>query len=307
MTHNRRIGILGSGRMARALGRALWERGQPVTAVAGRSLPRAEEAALFIGGGAEAVSPTVLPSLADSILIAVSDGALREAADLLRAAGMSAGAVLHTSGVHGPEVLDSLAGEGVSCGALHPLQTLSASESSWQGLLRAAFALSAEGSAALWGEEIVRSLEGRLLRINRDGKPLYHAAAVLASNYVVSLLDAALELMAAAGVPREEALPALAPLVRKSLENCLAEGPEKALTGPVDRGDVSTVELHLEAFRSARLPERVERLYKALGHQALDMAGRKGLAATSLTRLGRLFDNSQGEASKGGGDKKERP
>jgi predicted short-subunit dehydrogenase-like oxidoreductase (DUF2520 family) len=290
MNHSRRVGILGTGRMAKAMGRALRERGSPIVAVAGRSLPHAEDAARLIGGSAQAVSLPALPSLADSVLIAVSDDALREVAELLLAAGATDGTVLHTSGVYGPEALEALAVGGVSCGALHPLQTLSASETSWQGLLGAAFALSAEGKAALWGQEIVDLLGGRLLRLNRDGKPLYHAAAVLASNYLVALLDAAVELMEAAGVPREEALPALAPLVRRSVENCLTEGPEKALTGPIDRGDEATVRLHLEAFRSGELPQRVRRLYKALGQQALELAGRKGLAASSIMKLDRLLE-----------------
>jgi predicted short-subunit dehydrogenase-like oxidoreductase (DUF2520 family) len=239
------------------------------------------------------------------VLMAVSDDALRESAQALAKAGMTAGAVVHTSGVHGPEVLMPLSENGVSCAALHPLQTVSGSEASWQGLLGAAFALSGEGPAAAWGEEMVGLLGGRLLRINQAGKPLYHAAAVMASNYVVALLDAALELMEAAGVQRGEALAALAPLLRKSVENCLADGPEKALTGPVDRGDEVTVKRHLEAFRSADLPERVERLYKALGLQALDLAGRKGLAESSGGKLGRLFQAVEEESPESGGGKKE--
>jgi len=106
------------------------------------------------------------------------------------------------------------------------------------------------------------------------GKPLYHAGAVFASNYIVALFHAAERLFEAAGVPREAGRAALARLAEGTLENLKAEGPEGALTGPVERGDEGTVARHLEALRRAR-PELAE-AYAALGRIALGVARAKG-------------------------------
>jgi len=98
------------------------------------------------------------------------------------------------------------------------------------------------------GERIVALLGGSALHVAPGAMPLYHAAAVMASNYVTGLIDAAAILMKAAGIGERTALGALAPLIRAGVENTLALGPEQALTGPIERGDLETVRLHLRSL-----------------------------------------------------------
>jgi predicted short-subunit dehydrogenase-like oxidoreductase (DUF2520 family) len=267
----RQIGIAGAGRIGQALGRLLRERGEPVVAVASRNPDRAAVAAAFIGGGVGAATYAQLPDRAGRILIAVSDDAVTPVAGILAASGMHRGAALHTSGVRGAEALAPLAARGVSCGALHPLQTVATREQGLQALPGVAFAITGEGPAVVWAERIVRLVGGQALRIGAGQRPLYHAAAVMASNYVVGLIDAAVALMAAAGVQEDAALAALQPLTQASVANAFRLGPSKALTGPIARGDLETVAAHLRAL--GEVSKSVEQLYRAAGLQVVKLAG----------------------------------
>ncbi len=283
------IGIAGGGRIAQAFGRLLRERGEPVVAVASREPEHAAAAARFIGCPL-ALSYAELASRVSRVLIAVPDDALVPVAAAL-ATGLKGGVALHTCGSRGPEALAALAAGGVSCGALHPLQTVATPEQGLAALPGAAFAITAEGPAAAWAERIVTLLNGLVLRIAAERRPLYHAAAVMAGNYVVGLVDAAVMLMKAAGVEQELALRALAPLVRAASANALALGPEKALTGPIERGDIETVALHWKALALEAAPLRD--FYRAAGLHLVTLARRRGLPEASAVRLERLFQ--QGE------------
>jgi predicted short-subunit dehydrogenase-like oxidoreductase (DUF2520 family) len=261
------IGIAGAGRIGQALGRLLRERGQPVVAIASRSAARASEGASFIGG-VDAVSYAELAGRAERIIIAVPDAAIAGIASVLAESGLRRGIVLHTCGALSPVTMD-----GVSSGVLHPLQTVAAPSQGLAGLLGIAFAIEGDAAAIEWAEEIVALLDGEPLRIPPGKKALYHAAAVMASNYIVGLVDAAVMLMGEAGVAEDRALRALAPLVRASAENALSLGPVKALTGPVERGDFETVANHLKALAEA--PESIRDMYHYAAVHVSTLAERK--------------------------------
>jgi predicted short-subunit dehydrogenase-like oxidoreductase (DUF2520 family) len=280
------VAVVGAGRMAQALGRLLVRAGRPVVALAGRHPERTRAAAAFVGAPPAALADA--PRLASRLLIAVSDDALTQVARTLAEAGMSDGAALHTSGAHGPEALAPLAQAGVCCGALHPLQTVPDPERGAAALEGAFFGVTAEGPAEAWALEIVQAARGVPLRIPAERRPLYHAAAVLAGNCLVGLVDAAVMLMSTAGVEQASALRALAPLVRTSAENALALGPERALTGPVERGDWRTLERHWKALAEA--PPSVRELYRACTRQLIALAARRGTAEAGLRRLEQLFE-----------------
>lgn len=266
------IGIAGAGRVAMALGRLLATSGAPVSVLASRNPEHAKSAAAFIGTGVQAVSYAELASRAERILIAVSDDAIEGVAEILANAGMNAGAALHTCGGHGPEILASLSARGVSCGAFHPLQTIATPEQGLGSLPGSTFALTAEGAAADWGEDIAKRLSATLLRIPADRRAIYHAAAVMGSNYLVALIDAAVSLMNEAGIGEAEARAALGPLARASVENVLRLGATNALTGPIQRNDLRTVAGHLRALEAA--PGTVREAYRVLGLHAVALARR---------------------------------
>jgi predicted short-subunit dehydrogenase-like oxidoreductase (DUF2520 family) len=281
------VGIAGAGRVAQALGRLLHARGEPVAFVASRTIEHARAAAAFISPGVEAVGYSDLARHAHRILIAVPDSALETVAATL---DVQSGIVLHTCGALGPEALHVLAQRGVFCGTIHPLQTISDPQSGASALHGAAFAISGDAPALAWAEQIACAAKGQILRIPAERRALYHAAAVMASNYLTALLSAAQTLLIAADVDPDEALQALAPLAKTSLDNALRQGPTAALTGPIERGDVSTVSAHLAALKG--FPGPIPLLYRAAGLQTLELARKKGLCAERAAATERLLEAS---------------
>jgi len=295
--------IAGTGRVAQAMGRLLVEHGEPVFAVAGRDPGRTGAAAAFIGRRVRAADLAAPPKRTVRVLIAVTDSAISEVAQRLAEQGMRRGAALHTCGALGTDALAPLASAGVSCGVLHPLQTFATPEQGLSALPGCLFAVDGDPAALAWAERIAQLLGGETLRIPAQSRSLYHAAAVMASNYVVTLVDAAAMLMDAAGVSQDKALRALGPLVEASATNALRLGPVEALTGPVQRGDLLTLKGHMRALAGA--PESVRELYRWAGLHALDIAVRRGLPrerallVEKLLREGEGGDGGDGEAGSG--------
>jgi predicted short-subunit dehydrogenase-like oxidoreductase (DUF2520 family) len=269
--------------MAQALGRALREEGFEIACVASRSLERAAAAAAFIGGAAIALPLRDVPKHASDLLIAVSDTAIAPVAGELAAAEGTLRLALHTSGNYGPEVLHALAEAGVSCGAIHPLQTVHDPQKGAADLRGIRFAISGDPEAVRWAETMAKSLGGEVLRIPAECRQLYHAAAVMASNYITALLDAAQAIMTKAGLPQDQALRALAPLTRASVENAVRYGPRRALTGPIVRGDALTVAAHVRALEPEE--QALADLYKAAGARTLQMARASGLSEEAAGRV----------------------
>jgi len=268
--------------------------GEPVVALAGRSRSRAEDAARFIRVAApsiQVVEYSDVPRLATRVLIAVTDRGIEPVAEALAAAGMGSGTALHTCGARGPEALAALRAKGVACGMLHPLQTMMSAEQGLKSLTDVTFGLSGDREATLWAEEVVTRVtggRGESLRIKADGLSYYHAGAVMASNAVVAVLDAAVILLGHAGVERDAALRAIGPLARTSLDNALGSGPQAALTGPIARGDAATVAAHREALR--KVDPTVAKLYEAAAGQLLQLAKQRGLSDASVRALQEVLE-----------------
>ena len=281
------IAIAGAGRIGQALGRLLRERGEPIVAIASRNPGRAAEAAIFVGGGARPATYAEVPHYAERILIAVPDDAIADVARVLAGAGMRRGTALHTSGARGPEALAPLAAAGVACGTLHPLQTVANPAEGVRRLPGVAFAIDGAPQAIAWAGHLAAVLDGLPLRIPAAARPLYHAAAVMAGNYLIALLSTAVMLMKEAGVEDGPARRALEPLALTSVENALQLGPVAALTGPIARGDADTVRSHLVALEKAS--PAVQRLYCAAGLATLEIARQRGLADVQATAVQELL------------------
>jgi predicted short-subunit dehydrogenase-like oxidoreductase (DUF2520 family) len=236
-----------------------------------------------MAGRQTAISVSQLPHHANHILIAVSDDSIPHVAAELAAAGLRDSTIVHTSAAAGPEALAILRITGNSIGVLHPLQTVPSVERGIETLPRATWAIAGDDRATAWARDLVSLLGGNALAVDPRHWGLYHAAAVMACNYQVTLVDAALELMEIAGINRIEAQSALAPILRTTMENILLQGPEAALTGPIRRGDIGTITTHLEALRVAS-PE-TRRLYVAAGLRTIAVAALPPATASELTSL----------------------
>jgi len=170
---------------------------------------------------------------------------------------------------------------------MHPLQTIPNPEQGRVALPGSFYSLSGDPEAVKWGTELVTKIGGRAVIIGDEQKPLYHAAAVMASNYTVVLVDTACHLLQMAGFQQEEALAALTPLVTASAANALVD-PVAALTGPVARGDLLTLKQHLKALDGSGII-RFADFYRAAGLLALQIAEHKGLDKEQAKRIGELF------------------
>jgi predicted short-subunit dehydrogenase-like oxidoreductase (DUF2520 family) len=223
------------------------------------------------------------------VLLAVPDAALPELARRLAVLGLPAGTpVLHLSGALGAETLEPLAAAGYPVGALHPLAAVADPVEGAERLRGVWWGVEAEGAALLLAGRIVGAAEGRILRVTPGAKPLYHAAAVFASNYVVALLGAAERLMEQAGVEPGDAHAALAALAAGAVANVRDSAPAAALTGPVARGDDETLRLHL-----AHLSGQERALYSPLARAALVLARQRGLDEDAAQRIERLLEEER--------------
>jgi predicted short-subunit dehydrogenase-like oxidoreductase (DUF2520 family) len=221
-----RCAVVGAGRLGRALVAALREAGVEVEGPLGRGW--APPAKPVVGAGS------------DLVLLCVPDGEIPAAARLI-APGPLVG---HCSGATG---LDALAPHEAF--SLHPLMSVPA-----EGAARFAGASAAVAGSTPRARALATALAFRLgltpVAVAEEDRVAYHAAASIASNFLVTLEAAAERLAASAGVQRD----ALVPLVRATLENWAALGPERALTGPLVRGDEATVARQRSAV-AARAPE----------------------------------------------------
>jgi len=189
----------------------------------------------------------------------------------------------HCSGAFGPEVFSRARESGLGTLALHPVQSFSSHSQAIRSLPGSFFAADGSASGLRFGRHFVRQLHGSWVRVRGPDRPLYHAMCVFASNFISALFDAADELAGELGISRRRAGRMLEPLARTVLENILSAGAGLSLTGPVERGDVSTVASHLKTLKRRR-PALVP-VYRVLSVRLVEMAGRKGLDAEAVRKL----------------------
>lgn len=295
--------IMGAGAVGTALAVRLVRAGVPVIGLHGRQVELTDAARASSGVvGSTGEIPEVL-SESDAVIIAVRDDRVPEvAARLVREGRLRPGQILlHTSGANPARTILGPAVPHVrAVGTLHPLASFADAGVAVEGLREITFGIEGDEPARALAQRIVRALGARAVILEAENLALYHAGAVIASNYVVALADTAQALLIKAGVPADQALPALIPLLTSVVQNLAQVGLPGALTGPVERGDVTVVERHLEAL-TARAPELVE-LYRLVGRDVLRLARAKAdsekarLDPANAARLEALFFGAAPEA-----------
>jgi predicted short-subunit dehydrogenase-like oxidoreductase (DUF2520 family) len=271
-----KIAIVGAGVLGTSLGLLLQRSGHTLVALCSRSKRRARAAASHLGGVEVVGDPGLAAMGADIVLLAVPDREIEGVASQVVAGGaLRRGAVVaHFAGGLPSSLLDAVHSVGASRGALHPLQTFADVDTAVRLLPETFFCVEGDPAAVAVLRGLVTGIGGQVVTLSPDRKALYHAGAVAASNFVVTLVDFAVGLLVQAGVPPAEALPALLPLLRGTVTNLEVVGLPGALTGPIARGDALTLEGHMEALRSA--PGDLVRLYRELARKNVELALRKG-------------------------------
>lgn len=285
-----RVAIVGPGRMGLALGAALTQaRAVEQLVFLGRSADPPPHP-LFDGGSPHVsyrTGPGPIPEGISALFLAVPDDALQPVAnEVARAGPAPPGCVaFHLSGALSTDVLAPLHAAGYTVGSIHPLQTVADPWSGAGRLQGSAYVLAGEPGALAIGRQIVSALGGRPIVVPPALRPVYHAAAVFASNYVVAAAAVVARTLAEAGVAEEDAIAATLPLMRGTMDNIEQLGFGAALTGPVARGDADTVRLHL-----SRLSHRERGLYSALGRETLRLARAAGLDPGRADEIEALLD-----------------
>lgn len=259
------IGVLGLGRLGACLARALHAAGVTNITLASRERVVAERLSLSLPG-AHAVDAGALPEAAALLFLAVPDAQVKNVCAGLQLS--AAHSVVHLSGVLDIECLSSAAAHGAKVGAMHPLQAFphGAGVERFRGIHVGVEASDVSLTREL--EQIVRGLDATPFSLAGVDRAAYHAAAVFASNYTVALHAAAAAVWERAGLPLEQARAALAPLTLGAAQAIAEHELPKALTGPIARGDVASVEQHLRVLRDD--PERAA-LYRMLGRELLKL------------------------------------
>jgi predicted short-subunit dehydrogenase-like oxidoreductase (DUF2520 family) len=267
------VAILGAGRVGTAFGVRLGRAGHRIVGVSGH--PATPDRARSYLGRVPILPPAEAAARAEVALITTPDDAIQPTcAEIVEAGAVTTGDVVaHASGGTGLGALSSAEAIGVTVASIHPLQTFPDVDSAIERLDGSPIAVTARTQAgASIGERLALDMGGRPFPLADEAKPLYHAAAVFASNYLVTVTALARDAAEAAGL--EDPIALLEPLQSTTLGNVEAMGPERALTGPAVRGDAGTIAVHVAAL-SAAVPGAVDS-YVALATAALDLAERAG-------------------------------
>ena len=267
------VAVVGAGRAGTAVAALLARAGHRIVATSGRA--GTEPRVRRVRPGVPVIDAPAAAGAAELIVIGTPDDAIHETAAAIASAGtLRSGAwVVHLSGALGLDALEPVVRVGTRRLAIHPLQTFPDVETAIARIPGCSVAVTAEdGDGSALGERLAREIGGVPFPLADERRPLYHAAAVFASNYLVTTSAIAEALLSAAGVP--DPAFALSPLRRASLENVERLGAAAALTGPAARGDAGTVRRNLEALKQDA-PELIG-AYVAMARAALDVARRDG-------------------------------
>ncbi|MHB8908740.1 MAG: Rossmann-like and DUF2520 domain-containing protein [Syntrophales bacterium] len=284
--HKENIAIIGLGKTGTAIGYLLRKAGYSIVAVTCSSSESVQNGVRYTGGKAfTSEANAEAASLATCIFITTPDDSITPVCDdIVQKGSVRPGdKVIHMSGSGGLDLLRSARVAGAMVASIHPLQSFADVEGAILNIPLSTFGITATADLTEWSTGLVRELGGIPFEIPPAFKPLYHAAACLVSNYLTTLINAAEEIYLSLGLSRDEAANAFRPLIEGTLKNIETKGSIQALTGPISRGDVGTIEEHLRLFRE-RLPAYLP-AYRTMGLLTVDLAMKKNSVAPERAAL----------------------
>lgn len=266
-----KVGFIGAGVMGKTMGILLGGCGYEIVGFSSRSETSALRAAKEVGGRFFS-DAAKLAAACEILFITTPDDVIEQICLALAKTDCfhPGQTVIHMSGSHSSAILEPAMRRGAFILCMHPLQSCPKVERALESLPCSVFSLEGSPEAVRIGKAMVSRIGGEYFVLSREDKVLYHAAAAMASNYLVTLMGAAFDLLKTSGLDEDMLFPALLPLVDGTLNNLKEMSPAEALTGPIMRGDVKTVERHIEAIE-AKAPEHLN-MYKALGRGTLKLA-----------------------------------
>ena len=267
-----KLGFIGAGTVGTALARRLSEKGYRIVAVASRRQSSAEKLAQSIPNCRAVNGNQSVADTAEFVFITTPDGAIGPVASEIKwHRGQS---VVHCSGADSIDILEPARKSGAKTGGFHPLQTFASVQQAIDNIPGSTFAVEAEEPLLSTLKDMATALDGTWIQLKASDKVLYHAAAVIACNYLVTLVKLATDLWQTFNVPTNQAAKALMPLLQGTLNNINNVGIPQCLTGPIARGDSGTIKKHLNALK--KVAPSVLSTYRELGRQTIPVALAKG-------------------------------
>lgn len=262
-----KIGIVGAGKVGTTLGKYLSHAGIFVTGFYSRSKESADEAATFAGTKAYQ-QLTELIRDSDVLFLTVPDGAIGQVWQEI--AGMSLGGMIicHFSGSLSSHVFSDMQNTGASGVSVHPMYAFSDKFTSYQQFHTAYLTMEGQEPGLTAMRQLFQELGHTVYTLRSEDKMKYHAAAALASNAMLGLVQTSLEILEECGFDQRAALELLTPLVQGNISSMLEKGCVEALTGPVERNDIQTVRKHLEVLQGSQ----AESIYRSLAPTLLQLA-----------------------------------
>lgn len=274
------ISFIGAGKVGTCLGIYFKNNHIKVLGYYSRSFKSAQEASFLTGSTAfESITQALE---ADIIIISTNDDAISQVVSaILQLANTYKNKLfVHTSGALAASSLKALKNDTSYCISLHPIQAFTDIDRAVTQLKETVFSIEGDLESIPLIENLLDQCGNRYFVLSEDQKPLYHASACVLSNYLVTLLDYGFSILEHMGLPEELAMAAFFPLIEASLYNVKVLGPADALTGPIARGDLKTIQKHLEAFDLTNLNKSA--LYKLMGLSTIELAQRNKLKDPDL-------------------------
>jgi predicted short-subunit dehydrogenase-like oxidoreductase (DUF2520 family) len=274
--------VIGCGRVGTAIAKYLTKSGYFAAGLASKSPSSAKRVAELIGAAQFGDHLWEASGKADIVFITTPDGAIKRACDsIAEKKGFKSGSVVfHCSGALSSTELISAKKCGANIGSMHPLQSFASTIYEFNPFSGIVTSVEGDPEAVDAAKSLSEDLGSFCVTIKTDAKMLYHASAVVASNYLVTLLDLSLKLIKVSGVSGADALRGLKPLIEGTISNVEKMGVPNALTGPVARGDINTIKEHLSEI-SSKTPHLLA-LYRMLGLHTVEIAQAKGTIPASV-------------------------
>ena len=276
-----KIAIVGAGVVGTALASLLKEKGYTLVGLASRSEESLQKAASVVGVEIRTTTaPQQITPEADLVFLTTSDSAIQKVCeDIAGTGGFHPGQiVVHTSGSLPSTILAAAKDHGALIASVHPLQSFADVKEAIKIISSSIFNIEGDQEAIPPLMELVKTVGGKPLPIETRQKPLYHASAVVACNFLVTLVYLSYQLFEAIGIPQADAAQALLPLIKGTVNNIEHLGPVKALTGPIARGDVDVIRGHLEALKT--VDPRFTDIYRAISRLTVEVGIKKGTLAS---------------------------
>ncbi len=267
-----KIGFIGAGTVGTALATGLSKNGYKVVAVSSRSLSSAANLAQTLNGCRASNNNQDVADAAELVFVTTPDDVIAPVVSKEKwHAGQS---VVHCSGADSTVILEPAKKAGAHVGAFHPLQTFASAKKAMENIPGSTFAIEAEEPLLSILKDMATALGGYWIELKASDKVLYHAAAVIACNYLVTIVKLATDLWQTFDISTQQATQALLPLIRGTINNIETIGIPKCLTGPIARGDSGTIKKHLNALQKSA-PSLLS-TYQELGLQTIPIALAKG-------------------------------